>query len=148
MVLERTFGEKINGVEYRERIGVYAVIVENNKFAVIKIPKGYFLLGGGLHDNETHEECIKRECLEEAGLDVKVNDFLCRGDSYDWVDILDTHLHLIGYFYLVDIIGKVSEPTEEDHEFTWLDIKECEKKMFLKLQSWAIKEACISGFYI
>lgn len=38
--------------------------------------KGYFLLGGGIENNEKHYDCIVRECLEEAGLSVTPKDFI------------------------------------------------------------------------
>lgn len=64
-VMHKLFGTKEN-VNYIDREGVYLVPVKDGKVGVVKTPKGYFLIGGGLDSGESHEECIKRECLEEG----------------------------------------------------------------------------------
>ena len=61
----KVFGTKKN-VNYMDREGVYLVPAKDGKVGVVKTSKGYFLLGGGLDSGESHEECIKRECLEES----------------------------------------------------------------------------------
>ena len=35
-----------------------------------------FLPGGGIENTETHEECIKKEALEEMGMEIEVGHFL------------------------------------------------------------------------
>lgn len=50
------------------RVGVYAVIIENNKILLTRQWDGYSLIGGGLEKGETVEECIVREVEEETGL--------------------------------------------------------------------------------
>ncbi len=139
MVLEKSFGEKIRGIEYKDRVGAYAIILDDKyNVAVIKTPTGYFLPGGGLEDDETHEDCIKRECLEEAGLSVVVNEFICKGDKYHWSDTLEYYMHGIGYFYFAKVLENVSKPIEKDHELVWLNKKDCYENLFLEHQAWAV----------
>ena len=39
---------------------------QKDKIAIIETGDGkYFLPGGGIENTETHEECMKREALEE-----------------------------------------------------------------------------------
>lgn len=127
--------------DYRDRVGAYAVIFnDENKVPVVKTSTGYFLLGGGIENNETHEECIVRECLEEVGIMVKVKEFVCKGDKYHWSDTLKYYMHGIGYFYYAEIIGNSNNLTEDDHELIWLSIDECIKKLFLEHQAWAVEQ--------
>ncbi|MCU9813306.1 hypothetical protein [Paraclostridium sp. AKS81] len=43
MLIEKSFGEKIQDINYIDRIGAYGVILnEENKVAVVKTKKGYF----------------------------------------------------------------------------------------------------------
>ena len=63
--MHKVFGIK-QEANYIDREGVYLVPAREGKVGVVKTPKGYFLLGGGLDSGESHEECIKRECLEES----------------------------------------------------------------------------------
>lgn len=141
MIEEESFGEKIQGVEYKNRIGAYTIIVDDKKrFAVVKTKKGYFLIGGGLDEDETHEKCIKRECLEEVGMSVVVEDFICKGGQYSWSDSVG-YIYGIGYFYFTKVIDVISKPIEKDHELVWLNIQECYENMHLKHQVWAINKA-------
>lgn len=143
-MLEKSFGEKKEGIKYTDRIGAYAIIFSNDKkVAAVRTSTGYFLLGGGIEKGETDEECIKRECLEEAGISVDVKDFICKGDKYHWSDTLKYYMHGIGYFYLAHLNGKTSEPIEEDHELVWLDIDKAYEKLFLEHQAWAVSQAVL-----
>lgn len=46
--MEKCFGEYNPKIEYRERLGFYAVIInEKWQVCVVKTPGGYFLPGGG-----------------------------------------------------------------------------------------------------
>ncbi|RUR39760.1 NUDIX domain-containing protein [Clostridium perfringens] len=143
-MIKKSFGNKKEEINYIDRIGAYVIIFsKDNKVAVAKTSTGYFLLGGGVENGETDEECIKRECLEEAEISVEVKDFICNGDLYRWSDTLKLYMHSIGNFYLAKLVGKVSEPIEEDHELVWLEIEEAYEKLLLEHQVWAIKQALI-----
>ena len=143
-MLEKSFGEKLQGIEYTDRTGAYAIIFSSqNQIPVVRTSTGYFLLGGGIENNETHEQCIIRECIEEAGLEVEVNDFICKGDKYHWSDTLKYYMHGIGYFYYAKLIAKVSEATEADHHLVWFSAQECYDKLFLEHQAWAVEQAVL-----
>ena len=62
------FGEKLEGIEYTDRIGVYGIVFNNEgKIALIMTPGGYFLPGGGIENTESHRMCLHREFMEETG---------------------------------------------------------------------------------
>ena len=56
--------------ELNIRVGVYAVIVEDNKILLTRQWDGYSLIGGGVEKGETIEESIVREVKEETGLTI------------------------------------------------------------------------------
>lgn len=141
-MLERTFGTKNPNETYIERIGAYGIIINSeSQMAVVCTPSGYFLLGGGIEAGETHEECIKRECLEEAGLSVSVGDFICKGDGYFWSPNLKHYLHGIGYFYFAETLKQLDLQTEGGYKLAWLGIEDCCQNLFLEHQAWAVKQA-------
>lgn len=148
-MLEKTFGCKKENVLYKERIGAYGIgFSADGKIPVAMThlyngEKGYFLLGGGIENNENHRNCIIREALEEAGLSVIPNNLVCKGDYYHFIEQTKTDFHGIGYFYYMEIGEVISEPTELDHYLAWLTIDEIKEKLFLPHQIWAVEQAYI-----
>lgn len=141
-MIEETFGIREENKKYKDRIGVYAIIFDNEgNIATVKIPKGNFLIGGGIDEGETHQECLKRECLEETGYDIEVENFICKGNKYFYAESLNSYFYLICYFYVAELKGKLKEPVEEDHQFEWITAHEIKEKMVFEHHIWAIKEA-------
>ncbi len=138
---EKVFGEKLNGVNYIDRAGVYGIVInDEGKVATIKTPTGYFLPGGGIEDEETHIECLVREFIEETGYEIKIGRYIGKASLYH---ILKTnkYLHGVGYFYFVNFESKTSNKIEEDHQLLWIEPGECIKGLFLEHQAWAVSEA-------
>lgn len=69
------------------RVRVAGLVVEDNKILMIAHKKGseiYWLLpGGGVEYQESLDEALKREFLEELGLDVTVGDIAMIADSIE-----------------------------------------------------------------
>lgn len=145
-MLEKTFGNKKENITYKERTGAYGIgFSADGKIPVAMThlyngEKGYFLLGGGVEDNESHHKCIIRESLEEAGLNVEPKKFVCKGDYYHFIEQTKTDFHGIGYFYYMEIGDVVAQPTEPDHYLKWLTIDEIRENLFLPHQIWAVEE--------
>lgn len=134
------FGSKIEGVHYKERIGVYALIPDSDSnIALIKTGRGYFLPGGGIEGNETHEECLKRECSEEMGYNVMIGDYIGQLTNYTVSFKNNEYLKVVGHVYIAKLLDINSLKTEEDHELIWVPIKESVDKMYIEFQSYAIK---------
>ncbi len=79
--MHKVFGEKAP-VPYYDRKGAYLIPVKDNKIAVVKTPKGLFFLGGGLENGETDEACIRRECLEESGVEVTIGEKIGSAETF------------------------------------------------------------------
>ena len=131
-------GKRIDGISYYDRVGAYLICIENNKLAVIRDTKGYFLPGGGIDENESFEECVKRECLEETGYSVCVDKHICSAESY-LLHPKVGYFHPIQHYYSGKLIEKVCAPTEKDHVFEWISIDDVESKMYLEIQWRAVK---------
>jgi 8-oxo-dGTP diphosphatase len=138
---EKVFGEKLSGVNYIDRIGVYGIVIDNEgKIATIKTPTGYFLPGGGIEIGETHKECIEREFIEETGFEVLIEKYIGMASLYH-ISKTNQYLHGIGYFYTVNLKSMTNKKTEEDHELIWIEQGKCVRSLFLEHQAWAVSEA-------
>ncbi|MBT2691758.1 NUDIX domain-containing protein [Bacillus sp. ISL-55] len=52
----------------KERVAIRAIIMKNNRILLVQSNRGdYKFPGGGLEENESHDECLIREVREETG---------------------------------------------------------------------------------
>lgn len=134
-------GNKIEDIEYRERIGAYALIVNSdNKIALVKRDNNYFLPGGGVENDETYEECLKRECSEEIGFNLELIEYVGKLSHYTKSIKHNKYLKLVGHFYIGKLLDKNELKIEEDHELIWIPIKESSDRMQEEFQAHAIRE--------
>ena len=134
------FGEKKDNVNYTTRPGAYIIFFNpKNEIATIKTSKGLFLPGGGKNKNESDEECLKRELLEELGWNITIGKFL--GNSIQYFSSDSKFYKAESNFYSGLKYLKVSEPIEEDHLLKWLSFEYLIKNLHVENQKWAIQEA-------
>ena len=136
--MHRIFGTKEN-VEYSDREGAYIIPFCNNKVGVVKTPKGYFFLGGGLKNGESHLDCLVRECIEEVGYSPRVEDKLCSAEAYIKHPKIG-YFHPIQTYYIGTLLDRVSVPTETDHVLCWIEYEQLKGKMFVEMQNWALEQ--------
>ncbi|MCR4794698.1 MAG: NUDIX domain-containing protein [Ruminococcus sp.] len=135
--MHRVFGTKEN-TEYYDREGVYLIHICGDKVGVVRTPRGYFLVGGGIESGESHTECIERECAEETGYKAYVKGRLCSAETYCLHDTIG-YFHPIQTYYVGEFVSKVSESAEKDHEFLWVTYDEIKGKMYFEMQDWALE---------
>lgn len=134
--MHKIFGSKDN-IQYYDREGAYFIPVSNGKLGVIHTPKGYFFVGGGIENGESHSDCIKRESLEETGYTVSSKAKVCSAETYCFHNEIG-YFHPVQTYYTGEFISKVSSPTEDGHEFLWIKYENIKGKMFWKMQNWAL----------
>lgn len=137
--MHRIFGTK-EKAEYLDREGAYLIPSRNNQVGVIQTPKGYFFLGGGLENGESHLACIERECLEEAGYLPCVKGKLCSAEAYSKHPTIG-YFHPIQTYYVGELLDSVSTPTESDHVLCWIEYDKLKGKMFHEMQNWALEQS-------
>lgn len=106
--------------EYKQ-LGAYALVIENEKILLLKKGTGPYagkldLPGGTIEFCETPEEALKRELLEEVGIEVEsYNLFDADSVSFEWQfkeDVL-VKVHHTGIFYKVlNYSGKIKNEVE------------------------------------
>ena len=136
--MHRVFGIREN-TEYLDREGVYLIPCHNNQVGVVQTPKGYFFLGGGLENGESHLDCIKRECIEEVGFVPYIEGRVCSAETYMEHPTIG-HFHPIQTYYVGKLLDRESVPTETDHMLCWIEYDQLRGKMFLEMQNWALEQ--------
>jgi 8-oxo-dGTP pyrophosphatase MutT (NUDIX family) len=109
------------------RQAVVAIIQQSNKFLLVKrsdyieTAKGYWCpVSGGIEENETQEQALKREVMEEVGLDVVAVKKICEIPSRDNSSLL--------HFWTTNIIsGKARITSNEATDVKWATVDEMKK---------------------
>jgi len=130
-----TIGIKKENVKYDFRETCFGIVYKDNQFYLTEKNGEISLIGGGVEENETHIETLKREFIEEAGLSIKnIEDFVTI-DCY-WITRNNDDMNSLANFYIVDINDEVIEPTEKSSKL--LILKELKDKLPLPYQNEAI----------
>ena len=137
--MHKIFGTK-EDAEYLDREGIYLIPHRNNQVGVVQTPKGYFFLGGGLEDGESHLDCIERECLEEAGYSPYIEGRVCSAEAYINHPTIG-YFHPIQAYYFGTLLDRMCSPTETDHILCWIEYNQLKGKMFLEMQNWALEQS-------
>ena len=97
---------------YPVRNSVKAIIIRNNKLLCIKKSDSagdyYLLPGGGQNKNEAFEDTVKRECLEELGAKISVNnlryirEYIAKNHEFKETD----NSHQVDFMFNCDLLAE------------------------------------------
>ncbi|HRH42910.1 MAG TPA: NUDIX domain-containing protein [Pyrinomonadaceae bacterium] len=135
----KSFGEKLPNTQYSHRIGSYAVIIENERIAVIKSPRlnAYFLVGGGIENGESEKEALQREALEEIGYKISIHEKIGVATEYLYAEIDKKYIAKECHFYLAELAEKINEQTE--NELIWIGIDEI-GELYHECHQWIVRQ--------
>lgn len=138
-----TFGDKVSGVTYQNRYGVYAVIPndEKNQIILVQAPNGaWFLPGGEIEAGENHFSALERELIEELGFTAQIGQYLGQADEYFYSRHRDTHYYNPAYIYEVTSFSVAGNPLEDFNNLAWFPIDEAIEKLKRGSHKWGIEE--------
>lgn len=119
-------GEKLEDKKYDFRETCFGICVKDDKMLLVKKKGQYSFIGGGIEENETHEQCLKREFIEESGYEILKMEPLATIDCF-WLAAGKWPLESLANFYIVEVGKKVCEPTEEGHIVEEIKTEEVEQ---------------------
>lgn len=118
-------GQKLEDKKYDFRETCFGICIKNGKILLVKKNEQFSLIGGGIENNETNEECLKREFIEESGYEIlNIKPFITI-DCF-WLAAGKWPLESLANFYIVEVGEKVCEPTEEGHIVQEIKIEDAE----------------------
>lgn len=131
-------GEKLEGKKYDFRETCFGICVKNGKMLLVKKKDQYSFVGGGVEKEETHEECLKREFVEESGYELlEIKPFVTI-DCF-WLAAGKWPLESLANFYIVKVGNKICEPTEEGHTPEEIDLNDVEALLPLPYHKKALE---------
>jgi len=93
---------KIPKNKFQFRTSAYGIIRHEGKILLVNTRSSgkWFFPGGEVEIGESLEDAIKREVLEETGIEIKVEKFLTFKESFFYYDPLDKAWQNYGFFYI------------------------------------------------
>ena len=121
-----------------ERYACRAIIIKDNKVALVKSNLGYYKFpGGGIATGETRIDALVRVVLEETGLQVKRDTIKEFGYTYEKrKSLFDDHGIFIqySYYYICECYDEIIEQNlfdyeiEEEYSLAFMDIDDALEK--------------------
>lgn len=135
----KSFGEKLPNIQYFHRIGSYAVIIENERIAVIKSTRlnSFFLIGGGIENGESEKEALQREAVEEIGYKISIHEKIGVATEYLYAEIDKRYIAKECHFYRAELVEKINEQTE--NELIWIGIDEI-GELYHECHQWIVRQ--------
>jgi 8-oxo-dGTP diphosphatase len=137
------FGPRIEGVSYTLRPGAYAIVHNDaGEVAVIQTPAGLYLPGGGIEGNESPEEALLRETLEECGMVVQIERRLGMADQLISLTARGVFICKRGIYFTASVAEWNTEAIcEADHELIWLAPDVAAERLVHESQRYMVMEA-------
>ncbi|MBE5735415.1 MAG: NUDIX domain-containing protein [Clostridiales bacterium] len=115
---------KKEDIKYGFRETCFGLFVSNEKLLLVKKDGQYSLIGGGIENGENKEECLRREFLEEAGLEITKTTEFVTIDCY-WLAGGKYPLRSLANIYIVDVcLSSIQKPLEDGNELEYVNIND------------------------
>lgn len=134
------FGERVAGQRYVARPCAYGIITnERGDFAVVATPVGTYLPGGGIQPDESPQQAVVRETLEECGLAVRSGPTIAEAVQLVYSRVENIYIEKASVFMRASIERAGLPPTETDHELIWLTREAAADAMTHASQAWVLR---------
>ena len=136
------FGRARPGMDYLWRPTAFGLVVHDGKLACVRVDRGegsYFDLPGGAVDgDETEEQALVREFVEETGMTIRpVTRIAAAGQFFLKTD--GAPINNVGGFWIAEQVSlDPASKVEADHELVWLDPHQALVALRHQAHAWAV----------
>jgi len=135
------FGEAEAGATYLLRPAVFGLVFQDGKIACVRVTRDtpYLDLPGGAVDGEeTEQEALTREFVEETGMTVRPLERIARaGQFFRKSD--GAPVNNVGGFWIAELLAlDPARKVEADHELVWLHPRTALAELRHDAHAWAV----------
>jgi 8-oxo-dGTP diphosphatase len=136
------FGRARRGMDYLWRPTAFGLVVHEGKLACVRVDRGegsYFDLPGGAVDgDETEEQALVREFVEETGMTIRPVTRIAEAGQF-FLKSDGTPINNVGGFWIAEQMSlDPSAKVEADHELVWLDPHQALVALRHQAHAWAV----------
>lgn len=131
-------GEKDLNFKYDFRETCFGICYIKDELYLTEKRNEIYLTGGGVEQGENHDECLKREFLEEVGLEIVKTKKLCDIDCF-WITRNNKHMESLTHIYIVEITENMYQPLEAESKLKKLSLNEAKNSLELPYQQKALE---------
>ena len=136
------FGDPDPSLDYARRPTAFGLVFHNGKLACVRVDRGegsyYDLPGGAVDGDETEEQALVREFVEETGMTVRPIARIAQAAQYfrksDGTPVNNTGGLWVAELLSIDPAAKV----EADHQLVWLHPHTALAELRHDAHSWAV----------
>ena len=136
------FGRPEPGRTYDDRPTAFGLVFRDGRLACVRVDRGegsyYDLPGGAIDGDETEEQALVREFVEETGLTVRPNARLGEAGQYFLKSDGRAVNNLAGFWTAEVEREDPSAKIEDDHELQWLDPQQALAPLRHDAHAWAV----------
>ena len=138
---EPEFGRGRAGEDPPDRRGAYAVLWDaaGERIALVRTPEGWFLPGGGCEVGESLEETLRREVMEECGLQIADVQPLGRALEHARLAGENRWVRKVGDYFSARAGERRGEGIEADHALEWRTPAEAIERLTHESQVWVVR---------
>lgn len=123
------------------RVTAYAIIRNaTGSVAVVRTPKGIFLPGGGVEDDESPTNAVHREVREECALALRLGDWRTRAIEFVRSPTERKTFEKRSTFFDATVTATYPDAVELDHELEWLTVDDAAAMLTPPSHRWAIAQ--------
>ncbi len=139
------FGTKIDGVDYPDRPGVYALVMRaDGLIGCVENKRGFLHLpGGGVDTGESDEQALRREIYEEMVREIDTFHFVGEARQY-YHSLVNGNVNKICKYFIVTLTDGFDG--HGDRITRWVTFDEFKNKSQTEAHTWALEKWLLHRF--
>ncbi len=136
------FGDPHPSLDYTPRPTAFGLVFQDGKLACVRVDRGegsyYDLPGGAIDGDETGEQALIREFVEETGMAVRP--FACIAEAAQYFRKSDgAPVNNVASFWIAEQLSlDPAAKVEDDHELVWLHPHTALNELRHDAHAWAV----------